>query len=445
MKQTKFYRLSIYFFAIACLFGCQSQNEGEDQTQPELNVVASFLPMYEFTKQVAGDRADVQLMVSQGQDAHSYEPSAQDVAAVNQADVFIYSSEEMEFWVNSLFNTLENDTLIIARAADGLNNTTQNDRTDEASTQEVISISGVAHHYHTEDEIVLTAELSGNTNFDHWHWYQRDDASQEWQAVSGQSTETFSIKAPEESFEIQAVLYDNEHTIYAESDPVTITIDNHDNHNHEENDQEHSENNNDTNSTETQIDIKGVADHYHTGDVVTLAAELNEETSYDHWHWFMKEESNDEWQAVPDQVTNYFEYTTTGTSFDVKAVLYDDNHNVYIESEPVSVLIDDHDDQDPHIWLDPVLAQDQVAVIRDALIEADPEGKDIYEENAKTFIEELQTLDQEYETALKDAENRAFVVQHQAFGYLADRYNLEQIAIGGYLQKWSLVLHEWPK
>lgn len=40
-------------------------------------------------------------------------------------------------------------------------------------------------------------------------------------------------------------------------------------------------------------------------------------------------------------------------------------------------------------------------------------------------------MDKEYETTLKDAKNRAFVVQHQAFGYLAKRYHLEQIAIGG--------------
>jgi zinc transport system substrate-binding protein len=95
------------------------------------------------------------------------------------------------------------------------------------------------------------------------------------------------------------------------------------------------------------------------------------------------------------------------------------------------VLIDDHEDHDPHIWLNPVLAQDQVLAIRDALIDADPDGKEIDEENAEAFVKELKALDEDYQTTLKDAEHRAFVVQHQAFGYLADRYDLEQIAIGG--------------
>ncbi len=113
--------LLVLFSVTAVLFGCQSQDTQESSNNEEnkISVIASFLPMYEFTKNVAGDRADVQLMVSEGQDAHHYEPSAQDVAAVNEADVFVYSSEEMEFWTKSLFNTIENDNLIIARAADG--------------------------------------------------------------------------------------------------------------------------------------------------------------------------------------------------------------------------------------------------------------------------------------------------------------------------------------
>lgn len=116
---------------------------------------------------------------------------------------------------------------------------------------------------------------------------------------------------------------------------------------------------------------------------------------------------------------------------EVKAVLLDDEHGTYAESESVSVIIDDHENEDPHIWLDLVLVQEQVNIIRDALIEADPEGQSVYEENAKAFNEEIQALHKEYETALEGAENRIFVVQHQAFGYIAKRYDLEQIAIGG--------------
>ncbi|MBG9782945.1 metal ABC transporter solute-binding protein, Zn/Mn family [Shouchella lehensis] len=418
--------------AIAVLSGCQSQDrQNNTSDDSQISVVASFLPMYEFTKQVAGDRANVQLMVSEGQDAHHYEPSAQDVATMNETDVFVYSSEEMEFWVNRLFNAIENDDLIVARAADGLDYGEQH---HEGSEEAEVTMNGIADHYHTGDKIDITATLSADVNFDHWHWYQRANSDEEWTALAGQYAEILQLDAPEESFELKAVIYDNHHNVYAESTSKEIRIDNHgsDGSDHEDHDHDHdySEEDNEQVNSNEEIDIIGLADHYHTGDVVTLVADVNNRTDFDQWEWFIKEEHHD-WEAVPDQNTDHFEYKTTGESFEVKAVLYDEEDNVHLESEAVSVRIDDHDDVDPHIWLDPVLAQDQVRIIRDALIEADPDGRNVYEENADAFIEELKSLDEEYRSTLEDAENRVFVVQHQAFGYLADRYNLDQVAIGG--------------
>lgn len=435
--------LLLCFTSAILLFGCQGQDTAGNE-DAEISVVTSFLPMYEFTRQVGGERANVQLMVSEGADPHNYEPSAQDVATVNEADVFVYSSEEMEFWANSLLDAVENNDLVIARTADGLDDHShdhEDNHEGEGDHAAVgsISIDGIADHYHTGDTIVLTANLSEDLDYDHWHWYQRANADEEWEAISGQGTETLTLEAPEESLEVQAVIYDHDHNVYAESEPVSLAIDNHDGHDHDEDeDEDHdhdehdsSEEPSESETAEGTIEIVGLSDHYHTGDVVTLVAELNETTDYDHWHWFIREDANQEWEAVSDQLTDHFEYTTTGESFEVRAVLYDHDHNAYAESDPVSVLIDDHEDQDPHIWLDPVLAQDQVLIIRDALIEADPDGQEIYQENAANFIDELQALDEEYQAAFAEAENRAFVVQHQAFGYLAQRYNLEQIAIGG--------------
>ncbi|WP_130860731.1 metal ABC transporter solute-binding protein, Zn/Mn family [Gracilibacillus phocaeensis] len=476
MNKKWLYTLLLSLITAAVLVACQSEDNADNE-EGEISVVASFLPMYEFTQQVAGDRADVQLMLSEGQDAHQYEPSAQDVATVNEADVFVYSSEEMEFWAESLLNTVENENLVVARAADGIENHEgeaghdheghdheghDHENEGNSDAQASVSIEGQADHYHTGDQIELTANLSEVVDYDHWHWYQRTSEEEEWEAVPDQGTASFSLEAPEESFEVQAVLYDEDHNVYAESEPVELAIDNHEGHDHgeeadhaeeehahdeeaehdhgDEAEHNHSDDeghdheghvDSETGEAEESLDISGLSDHYHTGDVVTLVAELNEDTDYDHWHWFMREDADHEWEAVPDQTTDHFEYQTTGESFEVRAVLYDGDHNAYAESEPVSVVIDDHEGQDPHIWLDPVLAQDQVAVIRDALIEADPDGQEIYEENAEAFIEELQALDQDYQDAFADAQHRAFVVQHQAFGYLANRYDLEQIAIGG--------------
>jgi zinc transport system substrate-binding protein len=409
------------------LFGCQNEGSTSDD---RISVITSFYPMYEFTKQVAGDRADVTLMVSAGQDAHHYEPSAKDVARVNEADVFVYSSEDMEHWVSSLLKTIENDHLVIARAADGVDlanhdhGHSHHHETNHEAT-ESIKINGVEHHYHTGDMIKLIAEIDEDVDYDHWHWYTRKGSEEEWKTVPNQFGPEFNDEAVGESYEVRAVLYDEAHNEFAQSEIIEIVIDNHhghdQNHDHERGSEE----------TAAKVAIIGLADHYHTGDVVTLVAKLKDETDLQNWHWFTRENHYEEWEVVTGQETDHFEYKTSGKSFEVKAVLYDHNHNVYAESEPVSVRIDNHDNRDPHIWLDPVLAQEQVKVIRDALIQADPDGKDIYEKNAEAFIQELQELHKNYESAFKDAKNRVFVVQHQAFGYLAKRYHLEQIAIGG--------------
>ncbi|GAA0372057.1 zinc ABC transporter substrate-binding protein [Alkalibacterium iburiense] len=206
--------------------------------EESLSVIATFYPVYEMTQQVAGERLDVHQLISGGTDAHHFEPSARDVAMINDSDLFIYSSEEMETWVPSLLASLDNSDLPIVKTAENI---------------ELMEAEGHDEHDHHD----------------------------------------------------------------------------HDDHGHEEDDHDHS-------------------------------------------------------------------------------------HSV-----------------DPHIWLDPVLAQEQVDTIKEALIEIDPDGADYYTERAAEFNQELQILHEDYETAFAEADNRVFFTQHESFGYLAERYDLTQISVGG--------------
>lgn len=235
---------TVLFITAVILIGCTNNNDAEiEQQNDTIHIVTSMFPMYEITKEIAGDRAEVSVMVGANEDAHHYEPSARAVASVNEADVFVYSSDEMEFWVESLLSVVENDDLIVVELGDGID------------------------------------------------------------------------------FEIHSEL-DHEDEDHHE-----------DEHNHD--DVEH----------------------------------------HDHAH--------------------------------------------------------DHGNLDPHFWLNPVSVENQLPLIVDALRQVDEEGKDIYEKQAARFSEELLTLDQMYQAAFQSAENRSFVVQHQAFGHLAHQYDLEQVAIGG--------------
>jgi len=86
---------------------------------------------------------------------------------------------------------------------------------------------------------------------------------------------------------------------------------------------------------------------------------------------------------------------------------------------------------DPHIWLDPVLAEQQVTNILNGLIKADPADQAYFTSNAQAYISKLDTLNSQYLNITAHAKTRYFVTFHEAFAYFARRYNLTQIPIAG--------------
>jgi len=85
----------------------------------------------------------------------------------------------------------------------------------------------------------------------------------------------------------------------------------------------------------------------------------------------------------------------------------------------------DHGSVNPHIWLDPVLAEQQVNTIRDALIAAKPACKAQFIANAAAFTAQLRTLDTELAAQLKPFSGKSFVVFHDFHAYFAKRYGLK--------------------
>ena len=86
---------------------------------------------------------------------------------------------------------------------------------------------------------------------------------------------------------------------------------------------------------------------------------------------------------------------------------------------------------DPHVWLSPLEAIKQVRAIQDAFSTADPEGADLYAQNANTLVDELRSLDAEFSTALSSCSLDHIIVSHEAYGHLAEAYGIEQIGLKG--------------
>lgn len=91
----------------------------------------------------------------------------------------------------------------------------------------------------------------------------------------------------------------------------------------------------------------------------------------------------------------------------------------------------DHGEFDPHIWLDPKLAQLQVIIIRDALIRTAPEHETLYRTNADVLITKLQQLDNDYTQGLANCTNNIILTNHNAFRYLLKRHNIKGISATG--------------
>ncbi|MFQ7235169.1 MAG: metal ABC transporter substrate-binding protein [Enterococcus hulanensis] len=219
------------------LTACGGQEKKEASSNDKIQVMTTFYPMYEFTKQVVGNKGEVELLIPAGTEPHDFEPSAKDLAKISDADVFVYNSPELETWTDNLTDTIDTKKTEIIQASKNIT-------------------------------------LMDGTEHDH-----------------------------EEA---------------------------HDDHDTKE----------------------------------------HEEDGHDH-------------------------------------------------------------DLDPHVWLDPVLAIKEVETIRDQLSKKYPEDQATFEKNAANYIDELKTLDEDYQAGFKAAKNKTFVTQHAAFGYLAKQYGLTQEAIAG--------------
>ncbi|WP_328925645.1 metal ABC transporter substrate-binding protein [Streptomyces sp. NBC_00190] len=86
---------------------------------------------------------------------------------------------------------------------------------------------------------------------------------------------------------------------------------------------------------------------------------------------------------------------------------------------------------DPHIWLDPAKYAEVAKGVGAALEKADPGHAADYKKNTDALVGRLTGLDTEFKDGLKDTATRTFITTHSAFGYLAERYGLDQEGISG--------------
>ena len=109
-------KLKIIFLSLIFVFIAHSQAFA-------FRVTCSLFPVYEFAREIAGDNAEVNLLLKPGVEPHEFEPSPSDIKKLNASDVFIFTDSNMEHWAEKISSSLSGVKVIEAsRGIDIVNN-----------------------------------------------------------------------------------------------------------------------------------------------------------------------------------------------------------------------------------------------------------------------------------------------------------------------------------
>ena len=101
-KSLKYALLTLMGAALLAACGQANTEAVAGNDGGKLEIATTIYPVYAFTKEIVGDHADVSLMVPAGTEAHDYEPSAKQIAALNESDVLIYHNQLLSVKTESL-------------------------------------------------------------------------------------------------------------------------------------------------------------------------------------------------------------------------------------------------------------------------------------------------------------------------------------------------------
>lgn len=144
MKKKRIIKLIASTFissAMIIMSGCT----GTETAKTDFSIITTLFPQYDFAREIAGDTADVTLLLTPGSESHSYEPTPTDIARIQKADLFIYNGGESEVWVDEILKSSGNKDMKILKLMDCV------DLLEEDSEEE--------HHEHESeyDEHIFTS------------------------------------------------------------------------------------------------------------------------------------------------------------------------------------------------------------------------------------------------------------------------------------------------
>lgn len=399
--------------AVGCLAGCGQKNSNEqaDNTDDgKLKVVTTIFPEYDWVKEIAGDEIsniDLTMLLDNGVDLHSYQPTSEDIMKISDCDLFVYVGGESDSWVDDALKNATNKDMQVINLLDVLKDSIKT----EESMPGMQAEEGHNHGYaHFEDSDVQDRTLS--------------DWDGDWQSVypylqDGVLDEVMEKKA--ESGEKTAEEYKEYYENGYKTDVSQITID--------------AENNTmcfvkNGVASKATYEYKGYQIYdYESGsrgvryffEATSGDADAPKYVQFsdhgiapgkaEHFHIYA---GNDGFDALSEEMENWPTYYPADMSG--KEIAED-------------MLEHEEKEYDEHVWLSLKNAQTLCKAIAEALETADPEHKDVYAANVDSYLEKLSSLDGQYQDAVANASQKTLLFGDRfPFRYMVDDYGLKYYA-----------------
>jgi zinc transport system substrate-binding protein len=103
----------LFLLLLSFLLSCQPAKESNREDQ-KLRVIATIFPIYDFARNIGGDKIKVTMLLPPGTDAHHYELKPEDIVKVSKTDIFLFTNFEMEQWAYKIINAAEKNTNMLA-------------------------------------------------------------------------------------------------------------------------------------------------------------------------------------------------------------------------------------------------------------------------------------------------------------------------------------------
>ena len=397
---------------LSVLSGCDNKKNNSDN---KLKVVTTIFPIYDWVKEVLGDvDADVEVLLNNGVDLHSYQPSIEDIAKINDADVFMYVGGESDEWVENTLKNLDKNVKVI-NLMEVLG--------DDVKSEEIVEGMEDEHNHSKEVSTFKDDEVEDRSLSD-WNG--------EWQsaypfALDGTLDKAFDSMAKDGEMSV-----DEYKTYYLngyKTDIASIEIKgNHIDFTYSD-------------GTKVGSDYKYVGYYIQNWSTGTKAAmyrfeaenmdtdapkyiEFNdhmiEPANAEHFHIRMSNESFDAIVDPENSWPTFFPMDMDGEEICEHLEGHDGHESDGHETEHES---------DEHIWLSLRNAKKCVEAIKEVLCQLDSSNQEIYESNAEEYIKKLEMLDAKYGDAVDKAKNDTLVFGDRfPFRYLVDDYNLNYYA-----------------